>query len=133
MIEFYPQIKLVHIGAVLASGALLLLRGLAVQLGVRGAMAAPTRYLSYCIDTVLLTAALMLMTVLHQYPFAQLWLTVKIALVVLYVILGSFALKRGRTPRARLACLIAALLVYGMIVSIAWTHDPLGVFRSISS
>jgi len=73
------------------------------------------------------------MTVLHQYPFAQLWLTVKIALVVLYVILGSFALKRGRTPRARLACLIAALLVYGMIVSIAWTHDPLGVFRSISS
>ena len=27
MIEFYPQIKLVHIAAVLASGALFLLRG----------------------------------------------------------------------------------------------------------
>ena len=133
MIEFYPQIKLVHICAVLASGGLFVLRGLAVQVGVRGAMAAPTRYLSYSIDTVLLTAALMLVTVLHQYPFVQSWLTVKIVLVVAYVVLGSFALKRGRTPRVRLGCWVAALLVYGMIISIARTHDPLGAFRFLSS
>ena len=34
-------------------------------------MAAPLRFLSYTIDTVLLTAALMLATILHQYPFVQ--------------------------------------------------------------
>jgi uncharacterized membrane protein SirB2 len=65
MIEFYPQIKWVHIAAVLASGSLFLLRGLLLQAGKQGfAMAAPVRYLSYSIDTVLLTAAFMLLTIL---------------------------------------------------------------------
>ena len=129
MIELYPEIKLVHISAVLASGMLFLLRGLAVQLGWLAAMAAPVRYLSYSIDTVLLTAALMLVTLSHQYPFVHSWLTVKVLLVICYIVLGSFALKRGRTPRIRLACWISALLLYGMIISIARTHDPLGALR----
>ena len=118
-----------HISAVLASGLLFLLRGLAVQLGWSAAMAAPVRYLSYSIDTVLLTAALMLVTLSHQYPFVHSWLTVKVLLVICYVVLGSFALKRGRTSRIRLACWISALLVYGLIISIARTHDPLGALR----
>jgi uncharacterized membrane protein SirB2 len=127
MLEFYPQIKAVHIAAVTASGLLFLLRGGAVQLGMSWAMAAPLRYLSYSIDTVLLTAALMLATVLHQFPFVQGWLTVKVLLLVCYVVLGSFALKRGRTRAVRTACWIAALLVYLFIVSIARAHHPLGI------
>jgi uncharacterized membrane protein SirB2 len=128
LIEFYPQIKAVHISAVLASGVLFLLRGLAQQLGARWVMAAPLRYLSYTIDTVLLTAALMLMTVLHQYPFVHAWLTVKVSLLVCYVVLGSFALKRGGTQRARLACGLAALALYAFMISVARTHSPLGIF-----
>jgi len=60
MTELYPEIRLIHIIAVLASGGLFLIRGLAVNLGARWAMAAPLRYLSYAIDTTLLAAALML-------------------------------------------------------------------------
>ena len=45
--------------------------------GARWYMAAPLRYLSYTIDTVLLTAAMMLATMLHQYPFVHGWLTVE--------------------------------------------------------
>ena len=127
MLEFYPQIKAVHIAAVTASGLLFLLRGAAVQLGASWAMAAPLRYLSYSIDTVLLTAALMLVTILHQYPFVQGWLTAKVLLLLAYVVLGSFALKRGRTRAVRTSCWIAALLVYVFIVSIARAHHPLGI------
>ena len=127
MIEFYPQIRTVHIDAVIASGLLFLLRGGAVQLGAKWAMAAPLRYLSYSIDTVLLTAALMLVTILHQYPFVQGWLTAKVVLLVVYVVFGSFALKRGRTGAVRVSCWIAALLVYLFIVSIARAHSPLGI------
>lgn len=127
MLEFYSQIKAVHIAAVIASGILFLLRGAAVQVGVSWAMAAPLRYLSYTIDTVLLTAALMLATILHQFPFVQGWLTAKVLLLVCYVVLGSFALKRGRTRAVRTSCLIAALLVYLYIASIARAHHPLGV------
>jgi uncharacterized membrane protein SirB2 len=126
MIEFYPQIKAVHVAAVIASGMLFLLRGAVVQLGGSWAMATPLRYLSYSIDTVLLTAALMLATILHQFPFVQGWLTAKVLLLVGYVVLGSFALKRGHTRAVRTLCWIAALLVYLFIVSIARTHHPLG-------
>jgi uncharacterized membrane protein SirB2 len=126
VIEFYPDIKAVHIAAVIASGLLFLLRGVAVQVGASWAMAAPLRYLSYTIDTVLLTAALMLATIIHQFPFVQGWLTAKVLLLVVYVVLGSFALKRGRTRAVRTSCWIAALLVYLFIVSIARAHDPLG-------
>ena len=127
MIEFYPQIRAVHIAAVIASGLLFLLRGAAVQLGAKWAMAAPLRYLSYSIDTVLLTAALMLVTIQHQYPFVHGWLTAKVVLLVVYVVLGSFALKRGRTRTVRVSCWVTALLVYLFIVSIARAHSPFGV------
>ena len=131
MIEFYPQIKAVHVAAIMASGLLFLLRGAGVQAGAAWPMAAPLRYLSYSIDTILLTAALMLVTILHQYPFVDDWLTAKVLLLVVYVVLGTFALKRGRTRATRTACWIAALLVYLFIASIARAHHPLGLLASL--
>src|SRR3546814_16476622 len=61
MIEFYPEVRLVHIWAVIASGTLFALRGLALNLGAAWPKAAPLRRLSYTIATVLLTAALILL------------------------------------------------------------------------
>ena len=127
MSEFYAQIRWVHIAAVICSGSLFLLRGAGVLAGMRWPMWAPLRYLTYTVDTVLLTAALMLATVLHQYPFVHAWLTTKVALLVVYVVLGTFALKRGRTPRVRALCYGAALLVFLFIVSVARAHHPLGI------
>jgi uncharacterized membrane protein SirB2 len=128
MIEFYGQIKWVHVAAVIASGSLFALRGAGTLAGANWPMFAPLRYLSYTIDTVLLTAALMLATVLHQYPFVHAWLTVKVLLLVVYILLGSYALRRGRTRGARAWCFIAAILLYLFIASVARAHQPLGVF-----
>lgn len=133
MIEFYPQIKLVHVAAVLLSGGLFLLRGLAVQ-GLGGwGMATPVRFLSYSIDVVLLTAALMLVAVLPAAVFANGWLWVKLVLLVAYVGLGTFALKRGRTQQARLASFVAAVLVYAAMLAVARTHSPLGPWQVVSA
>jgi len=74
MIEFYPQIKHVHIGLALLSGALFALRGALLLGGVRWPDAAPVRYLSYTVDTALLTAALMLLTILPGALYANGWL-----------------------------------------------------------
>lgn len=129
MIEFYPQVKWLHVAMVLCSGGLFLLRGLLVQLGRwQWAMAAPLRYLSYSIDTTLLTAALMLLTILPHAVFANGWLWVKLSLLPVYVVLGSFALKRGRSPSSRRNFYLAALLVYGFMISVARAHQPLGLF-----
>ena len=129
MIEFYPQIKLLHVGAVFASGSLFLLRGLAVQAGAAWGMATPVRYLSYGIDILLLAAALLLLALLPAAVFANGWLWLKLALLVVYVGLGTFALKRGRTRTVRLRCFISALLVFAGMYVIARTHDPLGPAR----
>jgi uncharacterized membrane protein SirB2 len=129
MLEHYPLIKLVHVLAVLASGSLFLVRGLAVQGAAPWAMAAPVRYLSYGIDVILLAAALLLLAVLPAAVFANGWLWVKISLLAAYIVLGSFALKRGRTARIRVACFVAALLVFVSIYLVARSHDPFGPFR----
>ena len=128
MEDLYVEIRQVHIGAVIASGVLMLLRGLAHNLWEAAwVKARPVRYLSYTIDTLLLTAALMLMTIVGQYPFADNWLTMKVMLVLVYIVLGYTALRSG-SARTRWASLSGATLVYGFIISIARAHDPLGVF-----
>jgi uncharacterized membrane protein SirB2 len=129
MIEFYPQIKLVHVAAVLTSGGLFLLRGLAVLGGRSWGMVAPVRFLSYGIDIVLLSAALMLLAVLPSAMFANGWLWTKLAFLVAYVGLGSLALRRARSPRMRLACFIAALIAFIAMFTIARVHHPLGAIN----
>ncbi len=130
MIEFYAQIKWVHIASIIASGMLFLLRGSLMVAGKeRVAMLAPLRFLSYGIDTVLLSAALMLLTILPHAMFANGWLSVKLVLVIVYIALGSLALKLGQTARARTVAFVAALAVYLGIIAIARTHDPMGGLR----
>lgn len=131
MIEFYPQIKFVHILCVILSGSLFTLRGLLMLMRSRYTNHVALRMLSYAIDTTLLTAALMLITVLHQYPFVQAWLTVKVLLLVLYIVLGVLALRRGRTRKAQVTSFVAALLVYAFIISVALAHNPWGVFTRL--
>ena len=126
MIAYYLQIKWVHVFAVLASGALVATRGGFVLAGARWPMAAPWRYLSYSIDTVLLTAAAMLASVLPTAMFANGWLAAKLVLLPVYVVLGSFALKRARTRTGRALAYAAALAVFGFMVGIARAHHPLG-------
>jgi uncharacterized membrane protein SirB2 len=133
MIEFYLQIKSVHVAMVIASGLLFALRGAAVLAGARWAMAAPLRYLSYTIDTTLLTAALMLLTALKLNPFAVPWLSVKLALLVAYVVLGSLALKRARSRRARAGFFLAALATYAFMYFVARAHHPLGLLQGLAS
>lgn len=126
MIEFYLPIRQIHIFAALASGALFALRGAAALGGARWPLSAPLRYLSYAIDTTLLTAALMLVSILPAAMFANHWLTLKLLLIVVYVVLGIFAMRRARTRKARAVCYVAALCVFGTVYSIARAHHPLG-------
>ena len=133
MIEFYPQIKFVHVAAVILSGTLFALRGLLMLARSRYTNYPPLRGLSYAIDTTLLTAALMLVSIVRQYPFVHAWLTAKVVLLVVYIVLGTFALKRGRTRGVQVTCYFAALAVYLFIVSVARAHHPLGIFATLLS
>ncbi len=127
--SYATEIKLAHVATVLLSGGLFLLRGVLVQAGHSArALSVPLRYASYSIDSALLIAALLLLTILPAAVYSNGWLTTKIMLLLVYIVLGSFALKRARTPRNRFCCFVAALLTYAFMLTIAWTHQPLGVF-----
>jgi len=126
MIEFYPQIKQVHVFLALLSGALFAVRGGFALAGARWPQALPVKWLSYAVDTSLLTAALMLLTILPWAMFANGWLAAKLVLVVAYVVLGVSAMRPRRSRHARAICYAAALLVFANIYGIARTHHPLG-------
>ena len=128
MESFYLEIRTVHIASVYASGTLFLIRALAFNgFDARWPMAWPVRFLSYSIDTVLLTAALMLVTIVQQYPFVDAWLTVKVLLLVVYVTVGWFAFRSAIRGR-RLALTAVAAAIFLFIISVARAHHPLGIF-----
>lgn len=126
MIEFYPQIRMIHVALALLSGGLFALRGAGVLTGMRWPHWLAVRWTSYVIDSSLLTAALMLLTILPSAMFANGWLATKLALLVIYIVLGAFAIKRARTQTAKATCYVAALATFGMVYTIARAHHPLG-------
>lgn len=129
MIAYYPTIKSLHVHFVLISVSVFALRGLLVLAGSKLAHHRVLKYGSYLIDTGLLLFALLLLAVLHLNPIAQPWLALKLCLLVLYIVLGSFALKRAKTTRGKLFAYLMALLVVAAMYGIALAHHPLGWAR----
>jgi uncharacterized membrane protein SirB2 len=77
------------------------------------------------VDTVLLASAIALAWQLGVSPLEHTWLASKIVALLLYIGIGSVALKRGKTKRLRLFAWLTAQVVFFYIVSVAVTHDPL--------
>jgi uncharacterized membrane protein SirB2 len=127
MIELYLPLRHTHIACAILTVTLFVLRGGLMIADSPWQRNVVLRYLPHAVDTVLLTTALMLTTVIRQFPFSTGWLTMKVLLLALYIVLGSIALKRGRTRRTRIAAFVAALLTVGFLLTVARTHDPLGM------
>lgn len=126
MMEFYPQIKWTHVHAVMCSGALFALRGGASLLGARWPRHWLSKYGSYTIDTILLTSATMLFSMLPGAMFANGWLTAKLLLLVLYVTLGVLAMREKRSRVQRTVFYVAALATFAFMFGIARMHHPAG-------
>jgi uncharacterized membrane protein SirB2 len=122
----FVAIRQVHIACVVLSGALFCLRGSLRIANVAAANHRLLRLTSYFVDTALLAAAVLLTIILRQYPFLDAWLTAKVLLLVLYIVLGTCALKRARSRRAGVLTFGGALLTYTLIIGVAVTHAPAG-------
>ncbi|MDO5505820.1 MAG: SirB2 family protein [Pseudoxanthomonas suwonensis] len=126
MIEFYPQIKSAHIHLVLLSGLLFAVRGGFSAAGAKWPRHATLRWLSYGIDTFLLTSAAMLLTILPAGMFANGWLAMKMVLLVFYVVLGVLAMRPGLSRGLRVPLYLGALACFALMFGIARMHHPLG-------
>jgi len=129
-VSWYLPPKTTHIGLVTASGLLFAMRGALVLAGRGWAMAKPWRMASYGIDTALLAAGVTLWAGLSLNPATSPWLGAKLVLLVLYIVLGSLALKRARSRRARIASFVGALAVYLFMATVALARHPAGLLHS---
>jgi uncharacterized membrane protein SirB2 len=131
MIEHYAILKTVHVACVAASGAFFAVRGFWMLRAPHRLARRWVRVLPHAVDTMLLASAIALAIALRNYPGTHAWLTAKVAGLVAYVVLGSIALRRGRTRGIRCAALAAALVAYAYIVSVALTRSPAGFLRPL--
>lgn len=114
----YLIFKHIHLSCAAISIGLFVYRLVLVQLG-RPLAAWPLRVLPHVVDSLLLASAIALVVMSGQYPIAQGWLTAKVLALVLYIVLGTLALKRAPTRRAKLAYGLAALATVAYIVGAA--------------
>lgn len=130
MTEYYLPIKQLHIFCVLLSGSLFAVRGLLMLVGSAWTNHPWLKWPSYINDSILLTAGVLLMNITQQYPLAQHWLSVKLSLLVVYIVFGVFALRAGRSQTHQAAFFIAAMAVYLFMISVARGHHPLGILTT---
>ena len=120
----YLLLKHFHMSFAAMSGLLFLLRGLWMLADSPALQRRWVRVLPHLVDTALLLSALSLAVWSAQYPLVQTWLSVKVGALLLYIVLGSIALKRGRSKPVRAAAYVAALVTFGYIVGVAVTKNP---------
>ncbi len=121
----YVAIRQVHVGAAAISLALFLLRAGWMLASPGRLQARWVRIVPHCVDTILLGTALWLAWQLG-IEGTRGWLAAKVVGVLVYIVAGTVALKRGRTLRVRIVALVAALATFGYIVSVALTKSALG-------
>ncbi len=74
-------------------------------------------------DTILLTTATLLAINIQQYPFVNAWLTAKVTALIIYIVLGMFALKRAKEMKNKVVFFTLALLTFSYIVGVALTRN----------
>jgi uncharacterized membrane protein SirB2 len=124
IVHLYPLALLARIGFIVASFSLFAARGLGVLTRQSWPMHQAWRGLRVWIDVGLLSAGRTLWYLMQFNPWHDRWLGAKLLLV--YIGLGTYALKRAPTRATEAAFFFAALSCVASMASIALRHNPLG-------
>jgi uncharacterized membrane protein SirB2 len=120
----YLALKHFHMTCAGLSLLLFLLRGAWVVYSPARMRSGFARVVPHVVDTLQLASGVGLMFVTRQFPIQQSWLTAKLIGVVIYILLGTIALKPGRSPAVRGTAFVAAVAVFFWIVATARAHAP---------
>jgi len=82
------------------------------------------RIAPHVIDTVLLACGVWLAAMLGAAAL-QPWILAKLIGLVLYIGVGTIAIKRGKTPASRGIAALLAIAIFMYIVGVAIRHNPL--------
>jgi len=126
MISF-QLLKTIHLTCAVLSISGFLLRGFWMMKSSPLLQHRMTKILPHVIDTLLLVSAIWMTVIIQQYPFVHGWLTAKVVALIVYILLGTIALKRGKTREIRIAAFAGAVVVFAYIAVVALRHSPLPI------
>jgi uncharacterized membrane protein SirB2 len=115
----YSTLKMIHVGFAILSIAGFTLRGFWM---LRQSPILDTliiRIAPHVVDTAFLVSGIWLVVLLQLHVTEQNWLIAKLVALILYIVFGAIALRRGRTLQVRTAAFTAALVTYLYIVGVA--------------
>lgn len=120
----YLAIKHIHLSCVALSISFFITRGIWMLRESPKLQQRWVKIVPHIIDTLLLSSALTLAWMSNQWPFLQPWLTAKVLGLIAYILLGTIALKRGKTRQVRLAAWLMALGCITYVVAVAISKNP---------
>ena len=120
----YPTLKTAHVALAALSIAGFAARGVLMVTGSPLLAARFTRVAPHVVDSALLATGVALAFALGVSPLDAPWLAAKLIALLGYIVLGSIALRRGRTRRTRMLALAGALSLAAYIVVTALRHSP---------
>lgn len=116
----YSTIKNIHILSVSLTFLSFFIRGIWMMQGNPRLQQRWVKIAPHVIDSVLLLSGITLVIISQQYPIVTTWLTAKFFALLLYIVLGSIALKRGKTKSIRVMAWLGALGVFFYMVTVAF-------------
>ncbi|WP_417584510.1 SirB2 family protein [Nitrincola sp.] len=128
MLEHYSLLKHLHITAAYASLAFFVLRATWSVSESSRLKVAWVKFTPHLLDTLLLTLGVTMAILLSLWPLPS-WLSAKLVGLVVYILLGTIAIKRGSTPGIRLVATFLAVLVFIYMLGAAHNHHPGSWFR----
>lgn len=123
--EYYFGIKHLHLSLVALSGVLFLLRGILMLKSSKALQMKTLRIAPHIVDTALLIAGVSLAVLSGLKPGATPWIMAKLIALVVYIGLGTIAIKRGKTYPIRATAFVAALCTFGYMIAVAVTKNPM--------
>lgn len=115
----YMLIKTIHMSTAMLTALGFVLRGIWMMNESAMLQKKLVKVLPHIIDTVLLVTAIILVVMSGQYPWVAAWVGIKIVLLVAYVVLGTFALKRGKTKQQRTLFFAISVLILLALFAVA--------------
>jgi len=121
----YLILKYAHVAAAITTISGFMLRGYWMLIDSKKLQHPVTRIAPHIIDTVFLLAGIGLIWLLHLEPLKQPWLIAKFTGLIVYVLLGTVAIRRGPTKQIRTIALAGAIAIFAYIAGVALTRSPL--------
>jgi len=125
MQDYHLWFKYLHLSCITLSGLFFMLRVIWRQQQSPRLQQPWVKILPHGIDTLLLCSGILLAINLQQYPLVTAWLTAKFFALLMYIVLGTIALKRGKTANIRLMAAFGAITVFAYIIAVALTRSPI--------